>query len=48
MKPPEIPLEKIVALWRLHSLTIPEGYLDENRHMNIRWFIHYSPAVMPL
>ncbi|MBX3084759.1 MAG: thioesterase family protein [Anaerolineae bacterium] len=40
MKPPSIPLEKITALPRLFHATIPINYLDENGHMNMRWYLH--------
>jgi acyl-CoA thioester hydrolase len=40
MKPPAVPLEKITALVPVYTLTIPEHYLDENRHMNMRWYLH--------
>ena len=39
MKPPAIPLEKITALERLYSTTIPKAYEDENGHMNVRWYM---------
>ena len=40
MKPPGIPLEKIVALAPacLH-MVVPEAYRDENGHMNMRWYL---------
>ena len=39
MKPPEIPLEKILALGpACLRKTIPEAYRDENGHMNVRWY----------
>ena len=39
MKPPEIPLEKILALGSpCLRRTIPEAYRDENGHMNVRWY----------
>jgi acyl-CoA thioester hydrolase len=39
MKPPEIPLEKILALEpACLRMTVPEGYLDANGHMNVRWY----------
>lgn len=40
MKPPDIPLEKIVALEpACLRITVPETYLDENGHMNVRWYL---------
>ncbi len=39
MKPPEIPLEKILALKpACLSITVPETYRDANGHMNVRWY----------
>ena len=39
MKPPEIPLEKILALGpACVGRPIPEAYRDENGHMNVRWY----------
>ncbi len=40
MKPPSIPLEKILSLTPVYRLTIPVEYLDENEHMNMRWYLH--------
>jgi len=39
MKPPQIALEKILALEPacLHMI-VPEAYRDENGHMNVRWY----------
>ena len=49
MKPPSIPLEKITALPLLFRATIPADYLDENGHMNMRWYLHlYDDAGYPL
>ncbi len=49
MKPPAIPLEKIMALTPIYRLTIPEDYRDENGHMNMRWYLHiYDDAGYPL
>jgi acyl-CoA thioester hydrolase len=40
MKPPSIPLEKILALEPVClRLTVPESYRDPNGHMNMRWYI---------
>jgi acyl-CoA thioester hydrolase len=40
MKPPVIPLEKIIALEPVcMRLTIPETYRDDNGHMNMRWYL---------
>jgi len=38
MKPPVIPLEFITALNPIYRFTIPTAYLDENGHMNMRWY----------
>ena len=39
MKPPQISLEKIVALEpACLRMTVPEAYRDENGHMNVRWY----------
>lgn len=41
MKPPAIPLEKIIALSAnvpIYRLTIPTEYEDENGHMNMRFY----------
>ncbi len=40
MKPPPIALEKITALPAVYRMIIPAEYLDENGHMNIRWYLH--------
>lgn len=40
MKPPTIPLEKITALKPLYQITVPESFLDENGHMNMRFYLH--------
>ncbi|HYL82265.1 MAG TPA: thioesterase family protein [Candidatus Acidoferrum sp.] len=40
MKPPSIPLEKILALEPVClRLRVPEAYRDRNRHMNMRWYV---------
>jgi acyl-CoA thioester hydrolase len=40
MRPPEIPLEKIVALEPVCLRAIvPEAYRDSNGHMNVRWYV---------
>jgi acyl-CoA thioester hydrolase len=40
MKPPSIPLEKIVALGpACLRMRIPESYKDTNGHMNMRWYL---------
>lgn len=40
MKPPSIPLEKILALQpACLELTVPESYRDQNGHMNMRWYV---------
>jgi acyl-CoA thioester hydrolase len=39
MKPPTIPLEKILALEpACLRTTVPEASRDENGHMNVRWY----------
>ena len=39
MKPPKIPLEKILALEpACLRMAVPETYSDENGHMNVRWY----------
>ena len=39
MKPPPIPVEKILALEpACLRMTIPEEYRDGNGHMNVRWY----------
>ena len=39
MKPPQISLEKILALEpACLRMTVPEAYRDENGHMNVRWY----------
>ncbi len=49
MKPPAVPLEKIIALEPVYRLTIPGDYLDENGHMNMRWYLAvYDDAGYPL
>src|SRR5947209_19620986 len=40
MKPPHIPLEKILALEpACLRMTVPDEYRDENGHMNVRWYL---------
>jgi len=40
MKPPTIPLEKVLALGpACLRVTIPEEYKDTNGHMNMRWYL---------
>lgn len=40
MKPPAIPLERILALEPpCIRVTIPESYRDANGHMNMRWYV---------
>jgi len=39
MKPPPIPVERILALEpACLRMTIPEAYRDGNGHMNVRWY----------
>ena len=39
MKPPQISLEKILALEpACLRMIVPEAYRDENGHMNVRWY----------
>jgi acyl-CoA thioester hydrolase len=40
MKPPSIPMEKIVRLGpQCLRVTIPQSYVDSNGHMNMRWYV---------
>jgi acyl-CoA thioester hydrolase len=40
MKPPSIPIEKVLALGpACLRRTIPESYRDPNGHMNMRWYV---------
>jgi acyl-CoA thioester hydrolase len=40
MKPPRVPLEKILALGPpCFEMTVPEEYRDQNGHMNMRWYL---------
>jgi acyl-CoA thioester hydrolase len=40
MKPPSIPLDKIIALGPpCLQMTIPQTYADRNGHMNMRWYV---------
>jgi len=39
MKPPAIPIEYITALMPIYRFRIPTAYLDENGHMNMRWYL---------
>jgi acyl-CoA thioester hydrolase len=40
MKPPGIPLTKILALEpACLRMTVPESYRDQNGHMNMRWYV---------
>jgi acyl-CoA thioester hydrolase len=40
MKPPKIPLEKILLLAPpCLRMTVPESYRDDNGHMNVRWYV---------
>jgi acyl-CoA thioester hydrolase len=49
VKPPSIPLDQLIQLPAIYRLTIPETYLDENRHMNIRWYLAiFDDAGYPL
>ena len=36
----ELDVAQIATLPRTHSETIPESYLDEMGHMNVRWYTH--------
>jgi acyl-CoA thioester hydrolase len=40
MKPPSVPLEKVLRLDPIYSLTIPEQFRDANGHMNMRYYLH--------
>ncbi len=49
MKPPQIPLDAVTALEPLYEVTIPANYLDENGHMNMRWYLAiFDDAGYPL
>lgn len=49
MKPPLIPIEKLVALPLLLRRTIPPEYQDENNHMNVRHYLTlFDDAGYPL
>lgn len=40
MKPPSIPLQKVIALGpACLKMTVPEAYRDANGHMNMRWYL---------
>ncbi|HUI53693.1 MAG TPA: thioesterase family protein [Bryobacteraceae bacterium] len=40
MRPPDIPLEKVVSLDPVClRTTVPESYKDSNGHMNVRWYL---------
>ena len=40
MKPPSIPLQKILGLEpACLRMTVPESYRDRNGHMNMRWYL---------
>ena len=40
MKPPQIPLEKILALAPpCLRMTVPPAWRDDNGHMNVRWYV---------
>jgi acyl-CoA thioester hydrolase len=40
MKPPAIPVEKLLALEpACLRMTVPESYRDPNGHMNMRWYV---------
>ncbi|SPE25802.1 conserved hypothetical protein [Candidatus Sulfopaludibacter sp. SbA3] len=40
MKPPQIPLQKILALAPpCLRMTVPDCYRDDNGHMNVRWYV---------
>ena len=40
MKPPHIPLDKILELApACLRMTVPESYRDRNGHMNMRWYL---------
>jgi acyl-CoA thioester hydrolase len=44
----DIPLEKIRALPLLHRATVPESYLDEMGHMNVRYYLAlFDDGVQP-
>jgi len=40
VKPPSIPLQKVIALGpACLKMTVPEAYRDANGHMNMRWYL---------
>ena len=39
MKPAAIPLEQVTALTPIYKFSIPSAFLDENGHMNMRWYL---------
>ncbi len=40
MKPPQIPLEKILTLKPpCLRMTVPDAWRDDNGHMNVRWYV---------
>jgi acyl-CoA thioester hydrolase len=49
VKPAALPLDVITALTRLYRLTVPVEFLDENGHMNMRYYLHiFDEAGYPL
>jgi acyl-CoA thioester hydrolase len=39
MRPPTIPLDKIMALPMVYRATVPDTYRDAMGHMNVRWYM---------
>jgi acyl-CoA thioester hydrolase len=49
MKPFPVALEHIAQLERIYELSIPAAFLDENGHMNMRYYLHvFDDAGYPL
>lgn len=40
MKPISTTLDEIRQLDRLYKTTIPQAFLDENRHVNVQYYVH--------
>lgn len=49
MKPPVIPLDKIIVLPEVYRFTVPDDYRDAMGHMNMRWYLAiFDEAGIPL
>ena len=46
-RPPRISIEQVRQLPLHYRQTIPEAYLDHNRHMNVRWYMAISNDAIP-